>query len=395
MVELRPLGLVIALIWVSLFPSLPADAAKPVIAVLPFASSNRGNLGSMGRNVQPTFVTQFVNSGKVSVVDERALQRAMRKARYQKRRPASRSQTQELGKLLKADYLLSGKLTFVGDSFTMTTQLTNVKTAEVILADDVDFRNRRKFRLAIRSSAQRMLALITGEGRVEKTHEKFLNIDSRQFYDTADRCLRALKKLGIWRYEGEIDEELDGRKLHVQLRRGKPKPGMPLQVFEEGIGTNDKPIGVVYVIEPDEMGSGFVAKWIKEKDKSKRKRGDFGLGARVSNAGYKYRIAVGNLVDEAEDNETLVKMFKEKLLESLEESEQFIGKSSDQVEIILNDLGRGKKKKKNLKRLHKLGVDFVVQGKFIGDPGRRRAEFKIISAMTGSSWGKLKFETRI
>ena len=61
----------------------------------------------------------------------------------------------------------------------------------------------------------------------------------------------------------------------------------------------------------------------------------------------------------------------------------------------MNDLGRGKKKKKNLKRLHKLGVDFVVQGKFIGDPGRRRAEFKIISAMTGSSWGKLKFETRI
>ena len=395
MVNVRPLGLVLSLIWVSLFSSPPAEAAKPVIAVLPFASPNRGNLGSMGRNVQPTFITQFVNSGKVSVVDERALQRAMRKARYQKRRPKSKAQTQELGKLLKADYLLSGKLTFIGDSFTMTTQLTNVKTAEVILADDVDFRNRRKFRLAIRSAAQRMLALITGEGRTEKTHEKFLNIDSRQFYNTADRCLSALKKLGIWRYEGEIDEELDGRKLHVKLRRGKPKPGMPLQVFEEGVGANDKPIGVVYVIEPDEMGSGFVAKWIKEKDKSKRKRGDFGLGARVSNAGYKYRIAVGNLVDEAEDNETLVKMFKDKLLESLEESEQFIGKSSDQVEIILNDLGRGKKKKKNLKRLHKLGVDFVVQGKFIGDPGRRRAEFKIISAMTGSSWGKLKFETRI
>ena len=395
MVRLYSLGLVLSLTWASLYSPSQADAAKPVIAVLPFASPNRGNLGAMGRNAQPTFVTQFVKSGKVSVVNERVLQRAMRKARYAKRGVVSKEKAQELGKLLKADFLLSGNLSFVGDSFTMTTQLTNIKTAEIVLADDVDFRNRRKFRLAVRSSAQRMLALITGESRAEKSHEKFLNIDAKQFYDTADRCLNSLKGLGIWRYEGEIDEELDGRKLHVKLRRGNPKPGMPLQVFEEGVGTNDKPIGVVYVLEPDEMGSGFVAKWIKEKDKSKRKRGDFGLGSRVSNARYKYRIAVGNLIDEAEDNEALVKMFKEKLLESLEESERFIGKSSGKVEDILSDLGRGKTKKKNLKRLHKLGVDFVVQGKFIGDPGRRRAVFKVISTMTGSSWGKLKFETRI
>ena len=59
------------------------------------------------------------------------------------------------------------------------------------------------------------------------------------------------------------------------------------------------------------------------------------------------------------------------------------------------DLGRGSTKKKNLKKLHKYGVDFLVTGKFIGDPGRRRADFKIISAMTGKVWGKLKFETRI
>lgn len=395
MVKLRFLGLACAAITTFFYSPAPAVASKPVIAVLPFSSPNRGNLGAMGRNAQPTFVTQFVKSGKVSVVNERVLQRAMRKARYAKRGVVSKEKAQELGKLLKADFLLSGHLSFVGDAFTMTTQLTNVKTAEIVLADDVDFRNRRKFRLAVRSSAGRMLSLITGDGRSEKSHEKFLNIDSKQFYDTADRCINSLKSLGIWRYEGEIDEELDGRKLHVKLRRGNPKPGMPLQVFEEGVGTNDKPIGVVYVLEPDEMGSGFIAKWIKEKDKSKRKRGDFGLGARVSNARYKYRIAVGNLVDEAEDNEALVKMFKEKLLESLEEADQFIGKSSDKVEDILSDLGRGKTKKKNLKRLHKLGVDFVVQGKFIGDPGRRRAVFKVISTMTGSSWGKLKFETRI
>ena len=45
----------------------------------------------------------------------------------------------------------------------------------------------------------------------------------------------------------------------------------------------------------------------------KKKKGDFGLGARVSNSRYKYRIAIGQLDDEAEDNVQLVEMFKDKL----------------------------------------------------------------------------------
>ena len=368
---------------------------RPVVAVMPFESPNDHSLGNMGRNAQPTFVTQLVKSKKVRVVNERQMKRAVKRFERQMTGLISPKKAKQIGKFLNADYVLTGALSFTGDTFTMTVHLTNVETLEVEMADDVDFRKTNKFRVAVRTSAKKIAAMVSGEGRAAGKHEAFLNIDSRHFYDTADACIQSLTGLDRWRYEGEIDEELDKKKVHVKLRYGKPKPGMPLQVFEEGMGDNDKPIGVVYVLEPDENGSGFIAKWIKEKDKSKRKRGDFGLGARVSNARYKYRIAIGQIDDEAEDNTALVEMFREKMLETLEESDKFEPKSGSKITRIAMDLGRGKKKKKNLKKLHKLGVDFLVTGKFIGSPGERRADFKVMSAVTGKVWGKLKFETRI
>jgi hypothetical protein len=149
------------------------------------------------------------------------------------------------------------------------------------------------------------------------------------------------------------------------------------------------------VTEPDEKGAGFNAKWIKEKDKSKKKKGDFGLGARVSNARYKYRIAIGKLDDEAEDNVQLVEMFRDKLIEKMEESQNFLAKTESEVAQAAVDLGRGSARKEKLQALHKMGVDFLLEGKFIGSPGSRRADFKVISAATGEEWGKLKFETRI
>ena len=52
---------------------------KPVVAVLPFGSPNDHNLGNMGRNAQPTFVTQLVKSRKVRVVNEKLMKRAVKR----------------------------------------------------------------------------------------------------------------------------------------------------------------------------------------------------------------------------------------------------------------------------------------------------------------------------
>ena len=368
-------------------------AAGPVVAVLPFGSPTQ--YSEMGRNAQPTFITQLVKSKKVRVVDEKRATGAVKRFERQMTGLYDTTKIKQIGKFLQADYVVSGMIAHTGDAFTMTVHLTNVETLELEMAEDIDFRHQGKMRVAVRTLAKKVAALASGGEAKKGRHEAFLNVDARSFYDAAEACIAALGRLDAWRYEGEIDEELDGRKVHVALRQGRPKPGMPLQVFEEGLGTNDKPIGVVYVLEPDERGAGFVARWIKERDPDKKKRGDFGLGARVSNARYKYRIAVGEVVDEAEDNEALVAMFRDKLVETMEESDRFVAKTDDEVTDLLGNLGRGSKRARQLKKLHEQGVDFVIEGKLIGSPGRRRADFKVYSTVTGKVWSKMKFETRI
>ncbi len=388
----------VGVLFVGLFAQAHAEAQskKKVVAVLPFKSPTRHSAyNAMGRNAQPTFITELVKSKKVRVVDEKRALSVVHRFAAEETGLFNPKKIRKIGRFLKADYIVSGQISYTGDAFTMTVHVTNIETLELEMAEDVDFRRAGKMRLAIRQSAKEIAALISGTTRKKGRHEAFLNINARHFYDTAEACIQALNGLGRWRYEGSIDEELDKRMVHVRLRHGRPKPGTPLQVFEEGLGENDRPIGVVYVVEPDESGGGFKAKWIKEKDKKKRKRGDFGLGARVSNARYRYRIALGPLVDEAEDNAQLIEMFGDKLVEKMEESERFIAKTGSRVEALAKDLGRGRSRKKRLRKLHKLGVDFILEGKFIGDPGRRRADFKVTSSMSGTLFGRLKFETRI
>jgi TolB-like protein len=387
---------VLALGLVALPGLARADDERKVVAVLEFGSPNDHNLGMMGHNAQPTFITEMVKSKKVRVVDEKRADDAIKRFEKSMSGLIDQSKVKQIGKFLNADYVLSGQMSFTGDAYTMTIHVTNVETLELEMAEDVDFRDEQKFRVAVRTAAKKIVDQISGSEGPKGKHEAFLNIDARHFYDTAEAMIESLNSLGVWRYEGEIDsEDPEEKTVHVKLKTGVPKPGMPLQVFDEGMGDNDKPIGVVYVVEEDDKGRGFVAKWIAEKDKTKKKKGDFGLGARVSNARYKYRIAIGKLDDEAEDNVELVEMFKDKLWEKLDESKNFKGMSESDVTRVAMDLGRGGDRKKNLEKLHKLGVDFVVEGKFIGSPGKRRADFKVISTMTGESWGTLKFETRI
>jgi TolB-like protein len=373
-----------------------ADDGRKVVAVMKFGSPNDHSLGEMGRNAQPTFITELVKSKKVRVVDEKRMQNAVKRFEKSMTGLMNQKNVKQIGKFLNADYILSGQISYTGDAFTMTVHVTNVETLELEMAEDVDFKDVEKFRVAVRTEAKKIADQISGTQSAAGKHEAFLNVDARSFYDTAEACINALRGLDGWRYEGEIDsEDPDAKTVHVKMRSGSPKAGMPLQVFESGMGENDKPIGVVYVSEPDDSGAGFVAKWIKEKDKSKKKKGDFGLGARVSNAKYKYRIALGKLDDEAEDNVQLVEMFKDKLFEKMDSSKSFEAKSGSDIARLTSDLGHGSQRKDNLKELHHLGVDFLIEGKFIGSPGRRRADFKVYSAATGEEWGTLKFETRI
>jgi len=55
----------------------------------------------------------------------------------------------------------------------------------------------------------------------------------------------------------------------------------------------------------------------------------------------------------------------------------------------------GSAKEKQMKELHKKGVDFIVVGKFYGRPGDRRTDFKVYNAYTGKIALEVKLDTRL
>ena len=155
---------------VSGLATVDAEAADPVIAVVPFGSPSEQNLLNLRRNAQPAYIAQLAQSGRVSIVDERSLRRGLNRIRVKKGGLLRPNKAKQLGLFLKADYILSGSLTFIGDRYTMTTHLTNVRTMELELNDSIDFRNARKFRLAIRASVEKILSLLTGTQKPTKKH---------------------------------------------------------------------------------------------------------------------------------------------------------------------------------------------------------------------------------
>lgn len=364
----------------------PSEAPpKKVVAIL----ANGWN-----RTVKAAFTSQLVKTRKVRVVNDALVQRARRRAGGLR----SEAQLKKIGRFLKADYLIQGQnaLDPREGSFLLSVQATNVKTMETEVAEQIESRSSGNLRRASRKLADRIAAQLAGEAPAAAESGDLSEVNMRDLHDAADRLLRELGALRQWRYEGEIDEERGRRVVHLMLKGGTPPPkGMPLAVYEEGIGEDDRMIGVVYVDRVDDSGRGLLAKWIKEQDKKKKKRGEFGLGTRVSTARYRHRIAVGPLKDPAGEDAAMLKAFRDRLYETMEESDRFIAKDSAEIREIGADLGRGRVRKQNLKELHRLGVDFLITGQFIGRPGRRRAELKLISTYSGKSWGSMKIETRI
>src|SRR5688572_197190 len=125
----------VSLMVVAVAPSARADEKK-IVAVLPFASPNDHSLGKMGDNAQPTFITELVKSKKVKVVDEKRLDDAVKRFARDMTGIMDQSKVKQIGKFLKADYVVAGSLSFTGDTFTMTVHVTNVETLELEMADD-------------------------------------------------------------------------------------------------------------------------------------------------------------------------------------------------------------------------------------------------------------------
>ncbi len=118
------------------------------------------------------------------------------------------------------------------------------------------------------------------------------------------------------------------------------------------------------------------------------------LGAKVTTKGHRWVVAVGKVVDEVEDHGELVKRFRSALLEKMSEGVRFQQIEGGYTDLLAK-LSHRRQRFRTFKKLWSRGIDIVLEGKFYGDSGSRRAHFKIYSTMTGKLLGEPKFETSL
>lgn len=362
-------------------------AGKPVVAVLPFSSPTRYNL--MGRNAQETFVTQLVKTGKLRVIQATMVSRMLRRHGLHWTGALDPRILKAAARWLKADYMLAGKVRHGGDAFVLSAHVMNVRTLETTMAEDVDFRDAGKMRIAVRVLAKKIAGQVSGSGSGSGGNsEMFLNVNPRAFYDTSDAGIRAMSHIvRRFNFTGTVESsDEEAKKITVKGYAGHLREGVPLDVLStSGIGEPTK-LAVVYVTK--KIAGGFEARYRMTAEEG------IELGARVSNVSHRWTVAVGKIEDEVEDNDKLVQRFRSALLEKMSEGTTFQeieGGSTDWLAKLSNRRTRFMA----FRKLFERGIDLVLEGKLYGSSGARRAHFKIYSTLTGKILGEPKFETSL
>jgi TolB-like protein len=364
----------------------PPPGVKPVVAVFPFTSPTA--YSAMGRNAQEAFVTALVKLQKVRVVQTTEVGRMLRRVNLHWTGTIDPQLLKAAGQWLKADYMLAGKIRWGGDAYILSAHVANVKTLETTMAEDVDFSDISKMRIAVRALAKKIAGQVSGTGSSDSKSDLFLNVNPRAFYDTADACIAAMAyTLSPMKFTGTVDSvDEESKTVRVKGYAGGLKDGVPFDVYStSGI---DEPTKVTTVHLVRKIAGGFEAHYRMPPDEG------IELGAKVTNARHNWTVAVGKVEDEVEDNEKLVDGFRHALLEKMSEGSKFQqieGGSTD----TLAKLSDRRTRFMTFKQLYDRGVDLVLEGKFYGGSGSRRAHFKIYSTLTGKVWGEPKFETSL
>jgi len=359
---------------------------KPVVAILPFTSPMP--YGAMGRNAQAAFVTQLVKTRRLRVIQANMVSRMLRRRGLSWTGTVDPQILRAAGRWLKADYMLAGKLRHGGDAYVLSAHVMNVRTLETTMAEDVDFRNASKMRIAVRVLAKKIAGSISGTGSGSSKSDLFLNVNPRAFYDTSDACIRSMTHtVSRFRFSGTVDSVEESKKtVRVKGYAGHLKEGVPLDVFStSGI---DEPTKVAVVYVTKKIAGGFEARYRMDPEDG------IELGAKVTNAKHRWTVAVGKVEDEVEDNENLVKRFRSALLEKMSEGTTFQeieGGSTDWLAKLSNRRTRFRA----FRQLFARGIDLVLEGKLYGSSGSRRAHFKIYSTLTGKLLGEPRFETSL
>lgn len=361
---------------------------KKVVALLPFTSPTQYNI--LGRNAESAFVTALVKTRQMKVIQASIVKRMMKRKGLHYTGTVEPALLKAAGRWLKADLLLSGNLRYTGDGYTLSVNATNINTLETTLAEDVDFPNSRKMKQAIRLMARKIAGQISGRGHAAKSSDLFVNTNAKAFYRTADICLGALNyRLGRHRFSGKIAAADESKKTITISGYGvhRLRPGLPINIIDSSSLDEGENKVVTAYIEKIKGGKAIATYKMAPSN-------GIPLDGLATNRNHRWAIAVGLIVDEVENNKALTKKFRQTLLEKMSEGTAF-----QEVESSINDqLAKQSHRHKRFfayRKLFNRGIEFVLEGKFYGTSGNRRADFKLYSTKTGKVFDQIKFDTRL
>ena len=369
-----------------------AEGEKKTIAILPFESPNDHSLAEMGPNAVEFFTVQLVKSGKVRIFERSKLDKIIAEHDLKVAGPVDPAKIKkQLGKLVPVDYLLMGKVVYLGDSYSITCRLVDMESGEMELADETTFREVEGLRIAVKNLAGKIAATAAGEKATASASEVFLNTNPKHFYMAAEQLTGYLERGLTWDIEGEVGEsDSSSKKVKVELKRFPPEvmEGTRLEVFRDETSGLEK-VGELYVIKHKKGDKQLSAGYYKAPES-----GEYSLGDKIKTKDYKHRVAIGNIVDEVEENEALVKKFRETVAEKLAGSTRVdtvdYSELGDKIDAI-----KGPGDKEAMKKIHKKGVDYVVLGKFYGTAGTRRTDFSVYNTYSGKVVLTVKFDTNL
>lgn len=380
-----------ALLTTGLLPAAAHAADKRVVAIVPFEAPRSVQGRDLGTSAMESFSTQLIESKKVRVVERNKLDRVFKEHELNMSGfvdPATIKKA--IGKGLAVDFLVMGRISDTGDGFSLSARLVNLESSEIEVAKEVPFRDVSSLRVAVKSLTKQFVAEVMGETASESAAETFLNTDSKHFYAAAEALADELSRMSTL-VEGEVsDLDTSAKRVTIDLKTNGSEipPGTKLEVFRDDVGSK-KRVAELFVVDHQAGEKTAVCSYLKSGKGSKVQLGDT-----VSSRQYKLRVALGPMVDEAEDNEKLIAKFKDTVGERLSDMANFSFARSEEIDALLAKWGSGNREQ-TAAELFKLGVDVVVTGKFIGRPGDRRTDFKVYSAHSGKIRHEAKFDTRL
>jgi hypothetical protein len=315
--------------------------------------------------------TAIAETGRFSVVSRSQMHKILKEHEMTMTGLIDQSNAKTLGGFLQADLILAVELLCFDDHVELNVNLVDIETTEIVGAKRYTMKDLSKSRKAVNDLAKLMKKYAeTGSMGEAGKGEVFQIVDSKAFADASEYIVKRIR-YAIPKAVGTIEEiNVYGETLKVKISYSgyDPWAGLKFKVVRDG-----EDVGWVYL---KKAGRGSIEAGTND-DMSSFEEGD-----RISSEEFEPVVAFGFLEDVDEGVDELPDMFRERMQEILGQSDGVKPAEGNKISKLLQRLPPSPSKK-DLANLHKAGVDLLVVGKFLGNSGKRRMDFDVLSTYDG------------